>query len=66
MRFLLIKYSCVYYVYIVFFCFVVFVGFDEFVGFVGLVGCNMQSFSDILYAPTASCYVPRRRRALLF
>ena len=28
--------------------------------------CIMQPFSDILYEPTAPCYVPRRRRALLF
>jgi hypothetical protein len=48
MRFLT-KYSCVYYVYIVFF-----VLSDFFL-------CIMQSFSDILYVPTARA-MPRLRR----
>ena len=57
MRFLT-KYSCVYYVYIVFFVLS---------ALLVLLTAVCSPFFDILYAPTASCYVApsARRRACL-
>jgi hypothetical protein len=59
MRFLT-KYSCVYYVYIVFFV------LSALLVLLSFFLCIMQPFSDILYAPTASCYVAPSARRRLF